>query len=153
MPNPDKGQLFWIQKKFPDPDTEKSSGSRSRKKLRVQIHEKVLNPDPIKSSGSDRIQIHNTSLEIGWLWVCAGNLLNRLTSLALNPAQERPGWRPEFAAYETELSRELEQRLAGLPEAVEAAYESLHFYQGIVAIMDMLRLTNSFVQVRRMVVL
>jgi methionyl-tRNA synthetase len=76
-----------------------------------------------------------------------GNLLNRLTSPSLNPGQVRPAWRPDYAAYETPLSRELQERLASLPEAVEAAYESFHFYQGIVAIMDVLRLTNTFVQV------
>jgi hypothetical protein len=39
------------------------------------------------------------------------------------------------------------ERLTALPEVVESVYESLHFYQGIVAIMDVLRLTNTFVQV------
>ena len=43
--------------------------------------------------------------------------------------------------------RELQERLEALPAVVEAAYDSFHFYEGIVAIMDVLRLTNSFVQV------
>jgi len=75
-----------------------------------------------------------------------GNLLNRSSSKGVNPKQIVPEWRPEFKEYETDISRSLIQHLESLADSVSPAYEAFNFYQGIVMIMDVLRLTNSFVQ-------
>ena len=87
--------------------------------------------------------IHYLNLELA---DTLGNLLNRTCSTGVNPAQVIPPWKPLFQSYATELSSNLMEHLEKLPELVEQSYENFYFYQGIVHVMDALRITNQFVQ-------
>jgi len=87
--------------------------------------------------------VHYLNLELA---DTLGNLLNRSCSLGVNPKQTVPAWNENFKDYETALSASLKASLENLAEAVSQSYENFNFYQGIVLIMDALRLANGFVQ-------
>ncbi len=72
-----------------------------------------------------------------------GNLLNRVTSSTINPSQIYPS-RPlhSFSSSATELI----DQCTNLPLRVTTAYDSYEFYHGIIAIMDVLRVCNGYVQ-------
>jgi methionyl-tRNA synthetase len=72
-----------------------------------------------------------------------GNLLNRVTSSTINPSQIYPS-RPKhpFSSSTTELINQY----TNLPVLVTKAYDSYEFYHGIIAIMDVLRTCNAYVQ-------
>ena len=72
-----------------------------------------------------------------------GNLLNRVTSLSINPSRIYPARpSPPFPAAAMELIEQCRK----LPSQVTAAYDAFEFYHGIIAIMDVLRACNAFVQ-------
>lgn len=71
-----------------------------------------------------------------------GNLLNRVTSSTINPQQIYPSYK----LSSTETENELIQQCNSLPLRVKTAYDSFEFYHGIIAIMDVLRLCNAYVQ-------
>lgn len=68
-----------------------------------------------------------------------GNLLNRVTSSVINPNQIYP-------SYSSSSAAELIEQCSNLPLRVQKAYDSHEFYHGIIAIMDVLRTCNSYVQ-------
>lgn len=70
-----------------------------------------------------------------------GNLLNRVTSSTINPSQVYPSHTLSSSA-----ATELIQECTNLPSRVITAYDSYEFYHGIIAIMDVLRLCNGYVQ-------
>ncbi len=69
-----------------------------------------------------------------------GNLLNRVTSSSINPTQIYP------SHSSSTTSIELIDQCSNLPLRVRTAYDSYEFYHGIIAIMDVLRLCNAYVQ-------
>ena len=69
-----------------------------------------------------------------------GNLLNRVTSVSINPFQIYP------SHSLLSSSTELVDQCVNLPLCVTKAYDSYRFYHGIIAIMDVLRTCNSYVQ-------
>lgn len=72
-----------------------------------------------------------------------GNLLNRVTSLSINPSRIYPA-RPSSSFPASAM--ELMEQCRKLPSQVTAAYDAFEFYHGIIAIMDVLRACNAFVQ-------
>lgn len=68
-----------------------------------------------------------------------GNLLNRVISSTINPSQTYPS--PVSA-----LPKELVDQTNQLQSRVRTAYNSFEFYHGIIAIMDVLRACNAYVQ-------
>lgn len=87
--------------------------------------------------------VHYLNLELA---DTLGNLLNRTSSAGVNPDQMVPQWKLSFKEYETDLSKSLMEHLENLPNNVEHSYENFNFYQGIVHVMDAMRITNHFVQ-------
>lgn len=71
-----------------------------------------------------------------------GNLLNRVTSLTINPRQIYPS----YSSSASSLANELIEQCSNLPLRVQTAYDSYEFYHGIIAIMDVLRACNAVVQ-------
>ncbi|CAF1139095.1 unnamed protein product [Adineta ricciae] len=72
-----------------------------------------------------------------------GNLLNRVTSSTINPSHTYPSYcLPFFPPSTNDLAEQCNQ-LAG---RVTTAYDSYEFYHGIIAIMDVLRTCNGYVQ-------
>ncbi|CAF0804552.1 unnamed protein product [Rotaria sp. Silwood1] len=72
-----------------------------------------------------------------------GNLLNRVTSLSINPSHIYPSSPSStFSSSATELI----DQCINLPLRVKTAYDSYEFYHGIIAIMDVLRACNAYVQ-------
>jgi len=69
-----------------------------------------------------------------------GNLLNRVTSSTINPTQIYPSHSSSSSAIE------LIEQCSNLPSRVQTAYDSYEFYHGIIAIMDVLRACNVYVQ-------
>ena len=74
-----------------------------------------------------------------------GNLLNRVTSLAINPHRLYPSWSPSSSSSSS-LMNELIEQYSNLPSRVQTAYDCHEFYHGIIAIMDVLRACNAYVQ-------
>ena len=72
-----------------------------------------------------------------------GNLLNRVISPSINPSQVYPS-RPSHSL--PECAAELVEQCGQLPSRVTAAYDVYEFYHGIIAIMDVLRACNAYVQ-------
>lgn len=72
-----------------------------------------------------------------------GNLLNRVTSLSINPTQIYPS-RPSQAFSAS--AKELVEQCINLPSRVATSYDAYEFYHGIIAIMDVLRACNGYVQ-------
>ena len=72
-----------------------------------------------------------------------GNLLNRVTSPSINRARVYPA-RPSQPFSSTAM--ELIEQCKKLPSLVTAAYDAHEFYHGIIAIMDVLRSCNAYVQ-------
>ena len=72
-----------------------------------------------------------------------GNLLNRITSVSINPFQIYPSYCLHSLPCS---STELVNQCINLPLRVTEAYDSYKFYHGIIAIMDVLRTCNSYVQ-------
>merc|ERR1719402_1892515 len=88
--------------------------------------------------------IHYLNLELA---DTLGNLLNRAISKSLNNKQIFPGWEQDFSPlFSSEIGLQLKEKLETLACDVEIQYEGFNFYQGISSIMDVLRLTNVFVQ-------
>eukprot|EP00088_Acartia_fossae_P044962 TRINITY_DN4800_c0_g1_i6.p1 TRINITY_DN4800_c0_g1~~TRINITY_DN4800_c0_g1_i6.p1 ORF type:complete len:186 (-),score=17.32 TRINITY_DN4800_c0_g1_i6:18-575(-) len=87
--------------------------------------------------------VHYLNLELA---DTLGNLLNRTSSSGVNPDQIIPPWEKKFQNCETEISKDLMNHLEALPEKVEMSFENFNFYEGIVHVMDVLRVTNHFVQ-------
>lgn len=73
-----------------------------------------------------------------------GNLLNRVTSLAINPHCLYPSWSPSSSS--SPMTNELIEQYSNLPSRVQTAYDCYEFYHGIIAIMDVLRACNAYVQ-------
>jgi methionyl-tRNA synthetase len=73
-----------------------------------------------------------------------GNLLNRVTSSTINPSQIYPSYR--LHSFSSSLTTELIDQCTNLPSRVLTAYDSYEFYHGIIAIMDVLRVCNGYVQ-------
>jgi methionyl-tRNA synthetase len=69
-----------------------------------------------------------------------GNLLNRVISSSINPSRIYPSY------SSSSLSAELIDQCKNLPSRVTEAYDSYEFYHGIIAIMDVLRTCNGYVQ-------
>ncbi len=69
-----------------------------------------------------------------------GNLLNRVISPSINPSKLYPSYSI------SSLSTELIEQCKTLPSRVTEAYDSYEFYHGIIAIMDVLRTCNAYVQ-------
>ena len=76
-----------------------------------------------------------------------GNLLNRVTSVAINPNQIYPSYSSSssVSAWSSQANELIEQ-CSNLPLRVQTAYDSYEFYHGIIAIMDVLRACNAYVQ-------
>ena len=74
-----------------------------------------------------------------------GNLLNRCSSKGVNREQKIPNYPSEYIE-ESPLHEELVSSLEEISHKVGECYSQFNFYQGIVLVMDMLRLTNQFVQ-------
>jgi len=72
-----------------------------------------------------------------------GNLLSRATSKRLNPSQEVPAC---SSSTSTPSSIALLDQLETLSDRVGESYADFQFYDGLVAVMDTLRATNSLVQ-------
>lgn len=72
-----------------------------------------------------------------------GNLLNRVTSTTINPDRIYPS-RPSQALSSS--ATDLIDQCIQLPLRVTKAYDSYEFYHGIIAIMDVLRACNAYVQ-------
>jgi len=88
--------------------------------------------------------VHYLNLELA---DTLGNLLNRATSKGVNKNQTFPCWEMEFIELSaTGIGFKLMAKLSSLAEDVEVNYEAFNFYQGIISTMDVLRLTNQFVQ-------
>lgn len=68
-----------------------------------------------------------------------GNLLNRVTSSTINPHCLYPSW-------SSSLTNELIEQYSNLPSRVQTAYDNYEFYHGIIAIMNVLRACNAFIQ-------
>ncbi|UJR25658.1 hypothetical protein I4U23_007009 [Adineta vaga] len=75
-----------------------------------------------------------------------GNLLNRVTSLAINPSQIYPSYCLPFFPPST---NDLVEQCIQLSSRVKDAYDSYEFYHGIIAIMDVLRVCNGYVQLEQ----
>jgi methionyl-tRNA synthetase len=73
-----------------------------------------------------------------------GNLLNRVTSSSINPAHIYPTHSSSSSSSST--ATELIEQCTNLPSRVTKAYDAYEFYHGIIAIMDVLRLCNGYVQ-------
>ena len=72
-----------------------------------------------------------------------GNLLNRVTSPAINPSHTYPSYcLPFFPPSTNDLAEQCNQ----LAARVTPAYDSYEFYHGFIAIMDVLRTCNAYVQ-------
>jgi len=87
--------------------------------------------------------VHNLNLELA---DTLGNLLNRTCSTGVNPTQQVPAWSHQYQLFHTETSKSLIQHLENLSSLVDNCYDNFNFYQGIVHVMDTLRITNQFVQ-------
>ena len=74
-----------------------------------------------------------------------GNLLNRCSSKGVNREQKIPIY-PSDYHEESPLHDELVSLQADISDKVSDCYKNFNFYQGIVLVMDLLRLTNQFVQ-------
>ncbi|XP_059085800.1 methionine--tRNA ligase, mitochondrial-like isoform X1 [Tigriopus californicus] len=76
-----------------------------------------------------------------------GNLLSRCTGAKLNPEQIRKPVNQELLdlALLSPLARKIVESQERLPNQVTECFEEFNFYQGITAIMDLLRATNTFV--------
>ncbi|CAF1218278.1 unnamed protein product [Rotaria magnacalcarata] len=72
-----------------------------------------------------------------------GNLLNRVTSSAINSERIYPS-RPSHPL--SSAATELLDQYINLPLRVTTAYDSYEFYHGIIAIMNVLRACNAYVQ-------
>jgi methionyl-tRNA synthetase len=72
-----------------------------------------------------------------------GNLLNRVISSTINFSQIYPS---NLSHSFSSSSTELIEQCTNLPSRVITAYDSYEFYHGIIAIMDVLRLCNGYVQ-------
>ncbi|CAF1024578.1 unnamed protein product [Adineta steineri] len=72
-----------------------------------------------------------------------GNLLNRVTSSTINPQQIYPSH--PLHSYPSS-TKELIEQCTNLSSRVAHAYDSYEFYHGIIAIMDVLRTCNGYVQ-------
>ncbi|CAF0973486.1 unnamed protein product [Rotaria sordida] len=73
-----------------------------------------------------------------------GNLLNRVTSLSINPSCIYPS-RPS-SMFSSSSTTDIINQCINLPLRVKTAYDSYEFYHGIIAIMDVLRACNTYVQ-------
>jgi methionyl-tRNA synthetase len=71
-----------------------------------------------------------------------GNLLNRVTSSTINPTQIYPS----HSSSSSSSAIELIEHCSNLSSRVQTAYDSYEFYHGIIAIMDVLRACNVYVQ-------
>ena len=74
-----------------------------------------------------------------------GNLLNRCSSKGVNREEVIPRY-PAAYQEESRLHNELESLQEEISSRVGDSYKAFNFYQGIVLVMDLLRLTNQFVQ-------
>ena len=74
-----------------------------------------------------------------------GNLLNRCSSKGVNSEKIIPRYPADYHE-ESRLHNELESLQEELSSRVGESYQTFNFYQGIVLVMDLLRLTNQFVQ-------
>lgn len=72
-----------------------------------------------------------------------GNLLNRVTSSSINPSRRYPAHPTQPFPATTE---QLIKQCTELPSRVTDAYDAYEFYHGIIAIMDVLRTCNGYVQ-------
>lgn len=73
-----------------------------------------------------------------------GNLLNRVTSLSINPERVYPS--SSTASYSSPVTVDLIEQCKKLANRVTGAYDIYEFYHGIIAIMDVLRACNAYVQ-------
>ena len=73
-----------------------------------------------------------------------GNLLNRVTSTIVNPEHIFPSYFSSYGVPESAI--ELIEQCQTLAFRVTEFYDIYEFYHGIIAIMDVLRLCNVYVQ-------
>ena len=74
-----------------------------------------------------------------------GNLLNRCSSKGVNSEKIIPKYPLEYSE-DSQLHDELVRLQEEISSRVGESYNAFHFYRGIVLVMDLLRLTNQFVQ-------
>ncbi|KAK2144554.1 hypothetical protein LSH36_748g02067 [Paralvinella palmiformis] len=76
-----------------------------------------------------------------------GNLLGRCTSMAVNPNQHFPEFDEElFKSTSSDADQEMMKSLHKLPGFVDDCYTEYNIYKGIDAVMNQLRLTNTFLE-------